>query len=138
MHGTQIRDLLGNRTEITEEDVPILYSLDSPVCRHTRDRNCPANPNCVVGLGEQLDSDFVNLDKEVTAKIGKDPTELLKDADTFVGLKNMGATCYVNSLLQTLYFTPTFRGAIYHWKPVCTHTHKHREMLHTNISKAND
>lgn len=26
-----------------------------------------------------------------------------------VGLKNQGATCYLNSLLQSLYFTPAFR-----------------------------
>lgn len=27
----------------------------------------------------------------------------------FVGLKNQGATCYLNSLLQSLYFTNSFR-----------------------------
>ncbi|CAD6340697.1 unnamed protein product, partial [Miscanthus lutarioriparius] len=32
----------------------------------------------------------------------------------FVGLKNQGATCYMNSLLQTLYHTPYFRKAVYH------------------------
>ncbi|KAK9910704.1 hypothetical protein M0R45_034655 [Rubus argutus] len=30
----------------------------------------------------------------------------------FVGLKNQGATCYVNSLLQTLYHIPSFREVI--------------------------
>nr|CAD7438739.1 unnamed protein product [Timema bartmani] len=31
----------------------------------------------------------------------------------FVGLKNQGATCYMNSLLQTLYFTNQLRKAVY-------------------------
>ena len=33
----------------------------------------------------------------------------------FVGLSNQGATCYMNSLLQTLYMTPQFRAALYKW-----------------------
>ena len=31
----------------------------------------------------------------------------------FVGLSNQGATCYMNSLLQTLYMTPEFRDGVY-------------------------
>ncbi|XP_028805138.1 ubiquitin carboxyl-terminal hydrolase 12 isoform X2 [Neltuma alba] len=32
----------------------------------------------------------------------------------YVGLKNQGATCYMNSLLQTLYHISYFRKAVYH------------------------
>ena len=34
----------------------------------------------------------------------------------YVGLSNQGATCYMNSLLQTLYMTPEFRREIFNWK----------------------
>ena len=33
----------------------------------------------------------------------------------YVGLINQAMTCYLNSLLQTLYMTPEFRNAIYRW-----------------------
>ena len=36
--------------------------------------------------------------------------------DSYVGLTNQGATCYLNSLLQTLYMTPEFRKAIFSWR----------------------
>ena len=33
-----------------------------------------------------------------------------------VGLQNQGATCYLNSLLQTLYLDPSFRSAVYSFR----------------------
>ncbi|CAI9095951.1 OLC1v1031998C1 [Oldenlandia corymbosa var. corymbosa] len=37
-----------------------------------------------------------------------------KKETSFVGLENQGATCYMNSLLQTLYHIPYFRKSVYH------------------------
>ena len=39
-----------------------------------------------------------------------------KNSEHYVGLSNQGATCYLNSLLQTLYMTPEFRHAIFSWR----------------------
>ncbi|RLN93514.1 hypothetical protein BBJ28_00019286 [Nothophytophthora sp. Chile5] len=33
----------------------------------------------------------------------------------FTGLSNQGATCYMNSLLQTMFMTPEFRQGLYRW-----------------------
>ena len=34
----------------------------------------------------------------------------------YLGLSNIGATCYMNSVLSTLFMTPEFRRGIYLWK----------------------
>ena len=36
----------------------------------------------------------------------------------YVGLVNQAMTCYLNSLLQTLYMTPEFRNALYRYAHV--------------------
>ncbi|RXN00992.1 Ubiquitin carboxyl-terminal hydrolase 47 [Acipenser ruthenus] len=41
---------------------------------------------------------------------------LSKSETGYVGLVNQAMTCYLNSLLQTLYMTPEFRNALYNWE----------------------
>ncbi|KAJ8315140.1 hypothetical protein KUTeg_007290 [Tegillarca granosa] len=42
---------------------------------------------------------------------------VIKSDTGYVGLVNQAMTCYLNSLLQTLYMTPEFRNALYRWSP---------------------
>lgn len=67
-----------------------------------------------------LENNRLNITAYV--RVIKDPTGVLwhnfmkydsKKETGFVGLKNQGATCYLNSLLQSLYFTKAFRQAVY-------------------------
>ncbi len=64
-----------------------------------------------------------NYTANITAyvRVVKDETGVLwhnfnnydsKKETGFVGLKNQGATCYLNSLIQSLYFTNAFRKVI--------------------------
>ncbi|XP_074853476.1 ubiquitin carboxyl-terminal hydrolase 47 isoform X2 [Carettochelys insculpta] len=41
---------------------------------------------------------------------------LSKSETGYVGLVNQAMTCYLNSLLQTLFMTPEFRNALYKWE----------------------
>jgi len=73
------------------------------------------------GSGRPLvENDSVNITAYV--RVVEDETGVLwhnmtnydsKKETGYVGLKNQGATCYLNSLLQSLYFTNAFRKAVY-------------------------
>lgn len=55
-------------------------------------------------------------DNEVRGAIRSSIHNQAKSKSGFVGLANQGATCYLNSLLQTLFMTPELRLGLYDWK----------------------
>ncbi|XP_044508657.1 ubiquitin C-terminal hydrolase 12-like [Mangifera indica] len=62
-----------------------------------------------------LVNDMVVVEAEVVVRRVLDYWSYDSKKETgYVGLKNQGATCYMNSLLQTLYHIPYFRKAVYH------------------------
>lgn len=55
------------------------------------------------------------------SKAGDEPPPARGRAN-LCGIKNQGGTCYLNSLLQTLLFTPEFRGmdrCLFLWRSIC-------------------
>jgi len=57
--------------------------------------------------------DSITLEVHVNAEAPHGVSWDSKKHTGFVGLKNQGATCYMNSLLQTLFFTNQLRKAVY-------------------------
>ncbi|XP_017767859.1 PREDICTED: ubiquitin carboxyl-terminal hydrolase 7 isoform X1 [Nicrophorus vespilloides] len=60
-----------------------------------------------------IKEDTITLEVHVTADAPHGVSWDSKKHTGYVGLKNQGATCYMNSLLQTLYFTNQLRKAVY-------------------------
>lgn len=98
------------------------------------DKQCPSNPNCFGGLVDtkflaKLDSPET-IDEVVEQKLGPDPISSIKSAylpkskkndkqpePPTVGLQNLGATCYMNSLIQCIFSDTTYRQAIFDYTP---------------------
>lgn len=73
------------------------------------DKNRP-----ILESGETMISCYIRLIKDPTGVLWHNFNNYdSKKATGYVGLKNQGATCYMNSLLQSLYFTSYFRKAVY-------------------------
>ncbi|XP_076627631.1 ubiquitin carboxyl-terminal hydrolase 48 isoform X2 [Colletes latitarsis] len=86
------------------------YRIGLKACKNCK-RNCTNNPQCLTGLGEEkyLKSQPVEvMSLESSLSELRDPTE-------YVGLKNLGATCYVNSLIQMWFHNEDMRRIIYKW-----------------------
>eukprot|EP01047_Picozoa_sp_COSAG01_P062863 COSAG01_NODE_8064_length_2934_cov_3.017989_2_plen_326_part_00 len=110
----------------------VWYMLDgsTPPCKreqHAKRQNCAANPRCVFGLGEAKHGVWAKAPASLSAiempgntrlrdplqQAGHDLVQSEVRKAHPVGLYNLGATCYVNSILQALFMDPAFRRGIF-------------------------
>ena len=88
-------------------------------------KNCRTNPQCLVGLGEKIWLEDLKLPEDKP----EDPCNIVREEGAFVGLTNLGATCYINSLLQLWFHNANFRQAIYAWDPANEPAEKNNKTL---------
>ncbi|KAG9012112.1 hypothetical protein FRB93_002255 [Tulasnella sp. JGI-2019a] len=82
-------------------------------------KRCRQNPQCLNHLGHALwqDADTAEESFLMARNIGENPLEALRDPDLPVGLKNLGATCYMNAFLQVWFQDLQFRAGVYQCVP---------------------
>ncbi|KAG8853524.1 hypothetical protein FRB96_008126 [Tulasnella sp. 330] len=99
-----------NTTEEEEEEE------DSGACNP---KGCKKNPQCLNYLGQALwqDADAAKASFLKARNIGANPLDALRDPDLPVGLKNLGATCYMNAFLQVWFQDLRFRAGVYQCVP---------------------
>ncbi|KAK7476526.1 hypothetical protein BaRGS_00032206, partial [Batillaria attramentaria] len=106
-------DEVSDATEITAAHVETAYRCNLRPCAQGEcKRNCRGNPFCLNGLGEK--HWFEELDESKWHEF--DPEGERRAEGQFVGLKNLGATCYVNTFLQLWFHNASVRRAVYEWQ----------------------
>ncbi|GJQ15694.1 hypothetical protein GpartN1_g7485.t1 [Galdieria partita] len=111
----QLRSSTTESSESMRNDDNDPFLLNFSPClieEHLKKTNCKRNPSCVFGLGESSPEGVLQVEK-ITKRLYETALQGRKTKEIpFAGLRNLGATCYANVVLQFLFFLRPFREAI--------------------------
>ncbi|GJD11404.1 Ubiquitin carboxyl-terminal hydrolase 26 [Galdieria sulphuraria] len=111
----QLRSSASESNECLRNEDNDPFLLDWSPCsleEHLKKANCKRNPSCVFGLGENSPEGVLQVEK-MAKKLHETAIQGRKNEEIpFAGLRNLGATCYANVVLQFLFFLRPFREAI--------------------------
>lgn len=79
-------------------------------------KNCRTNPFCLRHLGEKKYYELTDQKKVSKSPCAEESSHMIEEEGK-VGLRNLGATCYVNSLLQIMFHNHSIRDEVLHWTP---------------------
>lgn len=85
-------------------------------------------PNCII---EDCDNPYC-LSNLYESIVSVEPELKLRQPNTFVGLNNLGKTCYINCLIQLWFHNINIKKAILNWDPVYD---KDEHQNHSNFIK---
>jgi hypothetical protein len=124
-------DMMNPVEQIFEDPYSLISNPPYSFCTledHKRKKNCKGNPWCCYGLGEYKEGIWSKtIDKGISVipfvqGLGYDisknfrSNQLSQMVSQYSGLKNLGATCYMNVFLQVSVFSFLFLCFLY---PVC-------------------
>lgn len=117
--------------DVTLTNVRSAYRLNLPTCKlGVCKRQCKGNPYCVNCIGEKI---WFGKIEDSSWHDVQDPTEEQRKPGMFVGLKNLGATCYVNTFLQLWFHNETVRKGIYQWRELWSDRSAEEEWMPTSV-----
>ena len=108
-------------TTLSYWDLCKAYNLHEDYCApattigNPQRAKCRPFPNCLHGLKAKRGIHATPLPPQLRS-LGADPTVRVRQPDKLVGLLNLGATCYLNTLVQVLFMNVHFRHTLYQYR----------------------